>query len=216
MTDGVLQYDEQRLITALDALAPVSRAIFAALCAERAVPAYHLWHECTGRGDPAALCGALESVWRSISESVIPSNLEHHRAIIDRLIPEEEPWDDVLPYAENAAIAVAYAISARSSSLSQEAVWAARQMFDAVDLLVITRDGVDLNQRGAELRVLQDPVVQAELDRQRRDLNTLAATPARDTAEVALTLRERARHDGRLISWVSVPCRGASGPPARD
>jgi hypothetical protein len=111
------------------------------------------------------------------------------------LIPGEndQPWIEEQAYAEDAASAVAYALRALESGEPQEAAWAARRAYEAVDHHVMSRLGIK-----GESHVLGHPLVQAELSRQQRDLSELRE--AREPAvEVFVRLRERARADASLF-----------------
>jgi Protein of unknown function (DUF416) len=119
-----------------------------------------------------------------------------------KLIPEDDsrPWVPEAPLADNAAAAVAYAITCRQSGESQDAAWAARRAYEAVDQLIIANGDVDLNAAGAEEKVLSHPLIQAELARQRRDLDQLQTTnEERELVRVATDLRTRPRAESELM-----------------
>jgi hypothetical protein len=54
-------------------------------------------------------------------------------------------------------------------------------------------EDIDTNVPGAEARVLAHPIVQAELARQRRDIDELDSAPAQDLGAVVARLRDRAK-----------------------
>ncbi len=60
-----------------------------------------------------------------------------------------------------------------STSDAQEAGWAARQVYEALDLWVTTRDNIDVDAVGADDRIVAHPLIQAELSRQRREIEEL-------------------------------------------
>lgn len=190
VTGATLRYDEPALVERLTRLAPRARAVFAAACAERMLPAYRWVQRRTGRGDPDRLSEALSALWRDLEEGGV--DLKAHLDEAHALVPEEdEDWIDECTYAEHAAAAVAYAIRAQLTEDPQEAAWAARQVYEALDFRVTTRDDIDLNAPGAEQRIVGDPLIQQELTRQQRDLEALSRRADEPTAVAAL-IRQQA------------------------
>lgn len=200
MAEHVLRYDEAHLMVALSKLPPLARTAFAAACAERMLPVYRWFHQRTGRGDPVALRRALADVWTSL-DSDSAESLEAQRAVAEGLVPEEDDmWVDECAYAENAAASVSYAISARLTGSTKEAVAAAFQVYEALDYRVTNRDDVDLNLPGAEEQVVSDPLIQLELIRQQANIEELKQAVENDTLEAATAqLRRRAQVDGRTV-----------------
>jgi uncharacterized protein YjaG (DUF416 family) len=194
----MLQYDEKQLAGELEQLAPAARAGFAAACAERLIPAYISFSRHRGRTDHADLGDALVRLWTDLTggptlgEAVLTE-------LIDRcedLVPsdEDKDWSAESAYAQNAAAAVAYALRCRAEHASQEAVWAARQAYEAIDQSVIDRDHVDVNVPHVEEIIRRHPLIQAELQRQRQDLSDL-----RSDQPDFVRIRQRARRDGEQL-----------------
>jgi alkylation response protein AidB-like acyl-CoA dehydrogenase len=75
--------------------------------------------------------------------------------------------------------ALIYALRCQQSDLVQEAVWAARQAYDAADFYVLSRHELDVNTEAGRQRLRNDPVVQAELQRQEVDLQVLERNESR-------------------------------------
>jgi uncharacterized protein YjaG (DUF416 family) len=193
VTSRALRYDEARLVQDLSRLSPEARAAFAATCAERMLPIYRWFHERTGRGDPAALEGALAHLWADLGGGE-SSGLEIERGVAEGLVPDEDDsWVDECAFAQHAAASVAYAIRSRLEGDGQEAGWAARQVYEAIDLWVTTRDNVDVNAVGVEDRIVEDPLIQAELARQKRDIEALVASLD------PVAMRELARSEGATL-----------------
>jgi len=193
---AMLRYDEVTMVAAL-ARGPLPlRTAFAAACAERLLPAYEEYCRQTGRGDPTVLAGILDRVWAALLGAEMSA--EQIRGEIDRcmpLIPEEddEPWVDEQAYADDAASAVAYTLRALETGKTQEAAWAARRAYEAVDHHVTHRLAVEGDEH-----VLAHPVVQGELARQRRDLDELVDGTAVATDLIA-RLRDRARAEASIV-----------------
>jgi uncharacterized protein YjaG (DUF416 family) len=196
---NLIHYNEQELIRRLEQLSPTLRAVFAAACAERLLPAYFSFSEQTGKGDSSQLAMILERLWADLQGN--PMSTEEMRANLDvcmSLVPQEgeDLWVDEQVYAEDAAAALAYALRCRQSGESQEAAWAARRAYEAVDYYVINRVGIDVNQPGGEEQALSNDIVQTELVRQYRDIkDLLSAVRNAETTAVVSSLWSRARID---------------------
>ena len=197
-----LRFDEAQLAGTLERLPQQHRAVFAATCAERLMPAYVAFSNRTGRGDPAALRGILTRLWDDLAgdrmqDSEVQSKLDACVA----LIPQEDDstWVMEQASAEDAGAAVAYAMRCRQSGQAQDAAWSARRAYEALDHYVINRESIDMNKPWAEERVLGHPVVQAELVRQRRDLDEVLDLSDVDVRRVAGRLRDRAVAEGAVF-----------------
>jgi uncharacterized protein YjaG (DUF416 family) len=191
-------YNEQALIERLREIPAESRVAFALLCAERLLPSYQAFHEATGKGSFAALACISERLWKDISgERMTIEEVSAQLQACMELIPGEEdtPGSPLQVYAEDAASALAYALRARLSGESQEAVWAARRAYETLDHYVIQHDEIDPNEPQAEEHVVHHPLIQVELIRQQRDLDDLQADPA-GLAGKSTKLRARAVTEG--------------------
>lgn len=192
---GPLPYDEKEIVKKLERISVPARASFAAACGQRQMHGYLSFFAHTGRGDPEELAQILERIWRRIGgdqkvEPELQVDLERCMA----LIPKEDdgPWVDEQALAEDAASAVAYALRTLATGEAQEAAWAARRAYEALDYYVINRVGFRDDQI-----VLAHPVVQAELMRQQRDLDELleAVTDEQRTMAATGNLRTRAQQE---------------------
>lgn len=194
----MLRYDEPALAAELDQLSPAARTAFAAACAERLLPAYRQYLEGGGSGDVGTVEGAIRTAWEAVSGPI--GNVIEHEEAVDALQPDD---DDPLEagLAENALAAVVYALRVARSGTAQDAAWAARQVYEALDLWISTRDDVDFNVAGAEERVLGDPLIQEELARQRRLVDQLRMMSAEQLSADAASLRAAARSS----SWPPAP-----------
>lgn len=199
---GISSYNEELLVADLDRLAVPLRVVFAAACAERLKPAYEEFSKQTGRGDPAKLAAILNRLWEDLEGNEMSSpQLQQSIDTCMALIPQEDdgPWVSTQAAAEDAAAALAYALRCRQSGEAQEAAWAACRAYEAVDHFVINREDIDVNEAGSERAVLSHPIVQAELSRQRRDLNELRTG---STADVVERIRSRARSEAAQVFHV--------------
>jgi uncharacterized protein YjaG (DUF416 family) len=196
------RFDEAKLAQELNRLSVKLRVVFAASCAQRLLPAYRVYCAHSGRGDSPTLEGLLTRLWcdlegRPMSANEIRGAIETCMHLIPR--EDDEPWVDGQAGAEDAASAVAYALRCRETHERQEAAWAARCAYEALDHFVINRENIDTNLAGAESRIVAHPLIQAELRRQRQDLDYLLSSNEEDEQKVTRELRERAKKSGSIF-----------------
>lgn len=199
---GILGFNEQSLVGELERLPSPFRVVFAAASAERLLPAYISFSRQTGRADPTALATILERLWLDAQGNRMDTRqVQEDVDLTMSLIPQEDTisWVSEQALAEDAAAAVAYALRCRLNGQAQEAVWAARRAYEALDHFVIAREGIDTSKAGAEAQVLSHPLVQAELLRQQRDLGELLAADQQDLVRVALRAHQRAKAESETV-----------------
>jgi uncharacterized protein YjaG (DUF416 family) len=192
---GILSYNEELLKTELDRIAVPLRVVFAAAAAERLLPAYVSFSHRAGRGNPYLLTEILERLWRDIQGiKMDPEELQQNIDLSMKLIPEEDdiPWILGQEWAEDAVVAVVYALRCRQSGKSQESAWAARRAYEALDHFVINNEDIDPSIVGEE-GLLSNPLIQDELMRQQRDLRELVAVDRQDESTLVQKIRQRAK-----------------------
>lgn len=139
MSTQTPSYDESAIKVRLSAVPPSKQVIFAASCAEHLIPLYDLFVSRTGQGDVDLLRVALDLAWEVASEaSFQAAAVDARRDEVESLVPsdEDEDWTLLSPIAQNAAASVAYSLRAAISRDPQDAVWAARQLYEVADFLV--------------------------------------------------------------------------------
>jgi uncharacterized protein YjaG (DUF416 family) len=193
---GILRFDEELLKKELNRIAVPLRVVFAAAVAERLLPAYVTFSRKTGRGNPHLLTEILERLWRDIDGvKMDPEELQRNIDLSMELIPQddEKPWIPDQAWAEDAAVAVVYALCTRQNGKSQDSAWAARRAWDALDDFVTQEEDIDDSTAGTEERILSNPLIQAEFMRQQRDLRELVALGKQDKSALAQKIRQRAK-----------------------
>jgi len=191
----ILRFDKDELVRELDRLPPRLRAAFAAACAERLLPAY------TGESGASAgdhfslLAEALAYLWRHICDDISDSKpLDEKLASCMSLLPSGEEADgQTRPYASDAVASIVYAMQARLSGNSQEAMWSAQRIYDAVDHAVMSRLNTNLIGKDQEAAIIADATIQSELRRQRADLAALSDVALRQGNPIATILRLQAQ-----------------------
>lgn len=191
----MVRYDEDMMMVRLRGMNARSRTAFAAACAERLLPAYRIFAVRKEHGASAVLEEALAMLWKTLSGTAL-EGIEYAAEAekCEALVPGEDEEQETA-YAQNAVAAVAYALRTFVTGDAQEAIWAARQGYEAADLRVVRQGGLDLNAPGSEDLILSHPIVQAELTRQERDLQELAEASNDDLPRLISELRERAKRE---------------------
>ncbi len=135
MTDNVLEYDESALRERVAGLVAPQQALLAACCAERLNPLYAWIVGASGSDDAAAVRAALDLAW---STDAPARQVEQAMVEVEQLVPDEDDEHARADVAlvQNAIAAVAYALRSKGSNDAQDAVWAARQLYEAADYIV--------------------------------------------------------------------------------
>jgi uncharacterized protein YjaG (DUF416 family) len=200
----IIRFSNRWLIGKLEKMPPIFRTLFAAAAAERLSQAYLRYAHLTGRGNPEVLAEALNRLWSDIEGQ--RANSERPEETLQRvmaLIPKEDngPWVPEQAWAEDATAAVAYALQCLESGRSAESAWVAQRAYEAVDHFVVTENAIHTSKPGASARILSSSLVQAELRRQRRDIDELLAenTDVQNLAALAARMRQRAQIDSRTM-----------------
>jgi len=170
-----LRFDESALTSRLATLPNALCVAFAALCAERQLPNYVRFSIRSGRGNPTVLKEALVSIWEDIEGRCVGD--AQLASVLDRcmaLIPSgDEGSAEETAYADDAVASVAYTIRARLGGDAQEAAWAARRAYEAIDHFIVSQLNPAMVERDVEGIIASHPLVQAELHRQQADLRDL-------------------------------------------
>jgi hypothetical protein len=189
----ILSFNEAALIAKLSQLTAQRQSLFAALVATRLSVAYEIYAHHAGLPSQGFRM-ASDYLWRQI-EREIPFNgieVDAQIEIVMALIPDEDSSWTFTTQANDAIAALAYALGSIKNANPQEVAWTARRAYECVDNLVISREDVEIGG-AAEERILQDPLIQTELARQHRDLET-AAVSSLDSVVLL-------RHRDECLSW---------------
>jgi uncharacterized protein len=194
------EYDEPAMLRRLNTLGLRQRVAFAALCAERLLRAQNalLREAHAPELDKPSLI--LAKLWGDLAgEAMTPEELKISLERCVTLAPtEDEAWELPEALTAEACCAVAYSLGCRLSGDAQEAEWAARQSYNALDFFVGTTYDIDYSKPGGEERLLEHPLVQRELCRQQRDLAELAES-ANLEEETLQQMRRRAEVEAETM-----------------
>jgi hypothetical protein len=165
----MLRFNQELLISRLNAIRPPSRTVFALACADRLLPLYEVYSMKSVKGNWDYLQTKSDNLWDQVLKGLVISDDE----FLDEY-PELAPGDDTPraertildPLAENAVIALGSAWECHVSGESQKAFWAAEQAYEAIDYMAQNIKNIDYREPDGEEALLQSGFVQGELNRQ--------------------------------------------------
>lgn len=169
-------FDENSLLLQLNGLPAASRVAFAVAAATRQI------RFCLRRFpkvmplDQKQSNEVLAQIWLEISGKAV-ANIASNELLakVMSAMPEEgEDWTIADSLVDDALSTLAYAIRCLISGEAQEAVWAVRRSYEAVDQVAIRILDASPGVRDDEDRILSHEVVQLELARQVNDMKLLS------------------------------------------
>lgn len=194
----MLRFEKAKLSGRLASLSHRGRVAFAAACAERLAPAYRLFEK-EPNEHVRKLEQAVEHLWSDSKSKTSMDELEAEIEGIMEIIPQEDDfagvWTQEATSAQNAGMAVVYALRTMLTNDVEEAAWAAQVAYEALDNFVVNKEDIDMTTPEGEMRALSHELVQAELARQQMDLEDLEAVPPRAQQEAIERIRQRAKAD---------------------
>jgi uncharacterized protein YjaG (DUF416 family) len=201
-------FDEIGLVSRLTELPKPLRLAFAVACASRMARPYRAGQDHLILGAPAIVDDTLNRIW-DFAVGGPAADWARTERDLTALIPD---GDDQLGPAhfivDDALAATAYAVRTAVAGDAQEAAFCSRRAYEAVDQFAqrtITATSLDAD---VERTLLADPVVQAELSRQARDLATLEqVTEGAESAAITALRSSAASEDliplDDLNTWLS-------------
>jgi len=199
------KFDRDELLVRLNRLDHQRRTAFAVTCAQRLFPAYELFCKRTNRGHPGDVRKGIQEVWRSLTGTGKGTrDLNKMAQRCEELVPDEEDkFDVMLPYAANAATAATFALWCAAEGDSENAAWAAYQGYEAVDFYTHNALNIDFNEKDAQVRILEGPAVQTELERQLRDLADLESAKGKGPFRAVVDrIRRRSQREGKTYPFL--------------
>lgn len=191
-----LRFDEEEMSRTLKRLPESLRTAFATAAVERLSLAYTK-AQSVGRSSAAIFGALIDRLWRDLQgEQMNEKELQEALETCSRLISDNQSsgsWQNEKDAADDAVTALCYAFRARQTGSVQEAIWAARRVYEALDNFVLNRAGIDTTVSMVEHFVLADPLIQAELARQRDDLQALSDGSHAVQANLIKQIRQRAK-----------------------
>lgn len=196
-----LNYDESRLVSRLKNVSFARAVIFATCCATRLLPAYESFAEVVAAAKPELLRETINFLWNELLNAEKPlANVQTYLdALIDN-IPDDDDMQLDTAYAEDAISSVAYVLRLLVTRDVQEAAYAARRSYEAAFEFSERDLNLDSSSHNSVQKINQHAVVQAELQRQERDLCLLEQTDAEDTHVVMQQLKSQVVSESTIPS----------------
>lgn len=193
------KYSEEELEARLWRLDQFQRTAFVAACAERPWPLFERCVRVTGQGDVGVLRRILDMAW-SAAEEVEVEGMPGAQEAAEAMVPTDDgEWVFEMGYGQNAAAAVAYAVRTWLADDPQEAVWGARQLYEAADCAAQqSLAGWDVDAGGTESSLFRSRAVQSALEGLSADLVEVESSGSRDWS----ALRARACEEGE--TWARI------------
>ena len=156
-------FDENCLRQRVEVLGRFGKTAFAASCAEWLWPLAERYTEVAELFERRLeeLRAALDSVWSCVFGN--DEDLRSVQALAESMVPvEDDSWVFVTGYGQNAIAAVAYAARTWLTDQSQEAIWAAYQLYEAANYAA-QKEVPDTAEFSIDVedRLIESPVVQA-------------------------------------------------------
>jgi uncharacterized protein YjaG (DUF416 family) len=167
-------FDRETLGRSLALLPPWKKLAFMALTSERMLPNFQRFSSETGFGNASSLRQALDVAWIYIREGKLTGDPEKLKQVCEAQAPNTELFTSIYTSAAlDAANSVAAIMDAIRNPTTEFALEVAELARDTVDLFV--QETNDLDPRGADFEqsILESPLMQRELQRQKDDLNAV-------------------------------------------
>lgn len=195
----MISFSENMLSERLSRLNCMQITAFAASCAERLMPTYIRFAENAALApeDKLLYRKSLDNIWNCALGKLIDkkSIVDMEHACLNAVPSEDDAWEFGEPYAEDAGAAVTFAVRTWLSCDPQNAVWAARRVYEALDNFVVTSLNSSLID---EQEVLSNHLIQKELVRQQLDLEQLEDITFAEQISIA-HLRARAQEQSLTV-----------------
>ena len=173
------------------------RLAFAAGVCERLLPNYDAFSREVAWGDPTLLRRGLAIVWRVVQGGTVRlAEIRELQAMIRAVTPDTEDFGSPLTSAAlDASSAVHEALEACFRDEPRRIAEIATLARDTVDMYVRERDDLHSSDPLFQQRILVDPLMVRELEKQRSDLNLLTRTQL--DADFVRRYREGAQYGGK-------------------
>jgi uncharacterized protein YjaG (DUF416 family) len=167
-------FDEERLSRSLAGLDAWKRVAFIAMTCDRMVPNYDRFSAETNFGDPMVLRRGLDVAWEWLETNTLSVDLNSLTAQVEEQAPNTDqfasPFTSAALDASNAIAVLLNALCHPGCAAPVEVACLAR---DTVDLYVQDIEKLDPNDPNLEEAIRRHPLMQAELRRQRTDLERI-------------------------------------------
>jgi uncharacterized protein YjaG (DUF416 family) len=191
----VFRFDRTELLASLERLGRWQLTLFSAASTEFLVPAYRLFSEVEGVGDPQRVEAVLERVWGLLTlgvEDFDAGELPDGEEILDLVPDQDEDWNEWSLCGEYAIASLAALVRVSATGEAAAAAEIAQYCYEAADSIIAKEIDPPFMTADVREQILGSEFVQAELRRQQECVTALA-----DLAEPSVQLAERLRNDAR-------------------
>ncbi|WP_437727729.1 DUF416 family protein [Sorangium sp. So ce861] len=194
-------FSDDRILQMMSRMATHQQLAFGAACCERMLPNYQTFMREVGWGDVAPLREALDTVWVACeSGCVAHAQLRKMLSICEECAPNSEDFTSIYTSsAQDAVFAICSLLDFVLDGDVARVVSAARFSIDSVDLIVQEREAMDPRDPLRERKILEHPLMQQELLRQRRDLEGASHIAPGDRTAL-LAFRTRVQRESNLVA----------------
>lgn len=189
-----------RTLQFISSLAAHQQLAVGAACCERMLPNYAVFLAEEAWGDLTPLRAALDAAWDACMRGTTSTSIDIDQAIsqCSAAIPDGDTFSSLhVSAAQDAACSVCLLLGFLRDLDPERIARILRFSTDSVDLIVQELDEMDTRDPKREQKILQHPLMQQELVRQRRDLSGAGRIPADDQAALA-AFRQRAATERNL------------------
>lgn len=180
-------FDASALRRRIDRIGRKGQLAFMLSCAERLAANYDAFSRHHGWGDPTVLQQALDLGWRCLAgEEIESSDIISCLKRCDAVTPNTEEFDsEYVSSGLDAAVCCMLVLEFLLDNDCQKVVEAASLARDTVDMYVQGAEDIHPHDPDLESRILQHPLMQRELKRQREDLDLIESSDlSGDTVEM--------------------------------
>ncbi len=194
-------FSEKQTLDVLSQMAAHQSLTFGAACCERMLPNYNVFVSEAGWRDSEPLQNALDVAWAACAGKVT-SNVDLRKMLsqCEECAPDSEDFTSLYTTsAQDAVFAVCCLLDFLLDGDVACIVRIARLATDSVDLIVQEREGMDPRDPVREHKILEHPLMQQELVRQRRDLRDASHIAPGDRGAL-FAFRSRAQREPSLVA----------------
>jgi uncharacterized protein len=193
-------FSDARAFEALSAMRSQQQLAFGAACCERMLPSYEIFKQESGWGNATPLREALDAIWVvCLGAPASVTQLRAQLEMCEKCAPDSEDFTVLhTSAAQDAAFSICSLIEFLLNDDVRKIVSAARFATDSVDLIVQEQQNMDARDPLREQKILEQPLMQQELQRQRRDLSEAGRILSDDRAGM-IAFRMRAQGEANLV-----------------
>ena len=187
----MLTFCESTLNSLLEPLGPKRRFAFALSCCERLYPNYVAFVRKYRWGDSSILREALDSCWSRLRGDLDEIEVENLKERLEAITPDTDDFSGTLVSpALDAAVAAHLLMESLTDDSISTIIDIASLCRDTVDMHLSELENLDSSDPNTETKIMSHKLMQAELLRQRVDIEVLSRVDLDDVREVDALARK--------------------------